>query len=138
MYRLPTEAEWEYACRAGTSTPYYSGNTLAIEQANFASHSQQPGNKNLPTSVGMYPANSFGLFDMHGNVSEWVEDCYAPNYALAPIDGAAVQADDCRRRVYRGGGFADQVGPLRSAARRAAAPGQRMQGVGFRVVRTLG
>ena len=89
------------------------------------------------TPVGAHEANAFSLFDMHGNVGEWVEDCYAPNYDLAPVDGAAVQADECQRRVYRGGGFADRAAVLRAAARQARAPEQRAQGLGFRVARTL-
>jgi formylglycine-generating enzyme required for sulfatase activity len=89
------------------------------------------------TPVGAHEANAFALFDMHGNVGEWVEDCYAPTYDLAPVDGGAVQADDCERRVFRGGGFADQPAVLRAAARRAALANQRAEGVGFRVARTL-
>jgi len=128
-YRLATEAEWEYAARAGVGDAYSFGSRLTTTQATYRVRST--------TTVGEHDANAFQLFDLHGNVSEWVEDCYAATYDLAPIDGAAVQADDCTRRVYRGGGYADQAPALRAAARRAAAPAQRATGVGFRVARSL-
>jgi formylglycine-generating enzyme required for sulfatase activity len=128
-YRLATEAEWEYAARAGQSGAYTYGPRVTATQATFRARRTTP--------VGEHEANAFALFDMHGNVGEWVEDCYAPNYELAPIDGGAVQADECGRRVYRGGGFADQAQLLRAAARKAGAPGLRQQGVGFRVARAL-
>lgn len=128
-YRLATEAEWEYAARGGQSTAYAFGGRVSQAQATFRARETTP--------VGAHEANGFALFDMHGNVQEWVEDCYATNYELAPIDGAAVQSDECSRRVYRGGGYADQAPLLRASARRAGTPAQRMNGVGFRVVRTL-
>jgi len=128
-YRLASEAEWEYAARAGAGDAYSFGPRVTATQATF--HARQT------TPVGAHEANAFALFDMHGNVGEWVEDCYAPNYELAPVDGGAVQADECQRRVYRGGGFADQAQILRAAARQAAQPEQRTQGLGFRVARTL-
>jgi formylglycine-generating enzyme required for sulfatase activity len=128
-YRLATEAEWEYAARAGVSDAYAFGSRLTTTQATYRVRTT--------TAVGEHDANAFQLFDLHGNVAEWVEDCYAANYELAPIDGAAVQADECTRRVFRGGGFADQAPALRAAARRAAAPAQRTTGVGFRVARSL-
>jgi len=128
-YRLATEAEWEYAARAGQTEAYAYGPRVTATQATYRARQTTP--------VGAHDANAFGLFDMHGNVGEWVEDCYAANYELAPIDGGAVQSDDCNRRVYRGGGYADQAQVLRAAARRAAAPAYRQRGVGFRVARTL-
>ncbi|MGE0596248.1 MAG: SUMF1/EgtB/PvdO family nonheme iron enzyme [Hyphomonadaceae bacterium] len=128
-YRLLTEAEWEYAARAGAMSPYAFGDRLTAEQATFRTR--------RPNAVGAHQANAFQVFDLHGNVSEWVEDCYAPNYQLAPIDGAAVQADNCRQRIHRGGGYADQPALLRAAARRAAAADLRAPGVGFRVARSI-
>jgi formylglycine-generating enzyme required for sulfatase activity len=128
-YRLASEAEWEYAARAGVSEAYAFGPRVTATQATFQVRRTTP--------VGAHDANAFSLFDMHGNVGEWVEDCYAPNYELAPVDGGAVQADECQRRVYRGGGFADRATVLRAAARQAARREQRAQGVGFRVARTL-
>ena len=84
-----------------TSTPYTFGARVTATQATFRARQTTP--------VGAHEANAFGLFDVHGNVGEWVEDCYAPSYELAPIDGAAVQADECMRRVYRGGGYAASI-----------------------------
>ncbi len=128
-YRLATEAEWEYAARAGEAGPYSTGPRVTATQATFRARQTTP--------VGEHEANAFGLFDVHGNVGEWVEDCYATSYELAPIDGGAVQVDNCRRRVFRGGGYADQAPVLRAAARRAAATTARQPSVGFRVARTL-
>jgi formylglycine-generating enzyme required for sulfatase activity len=128
-YRLPSEAEWEYAARAGGTTPYAFGARVTATQATYRVRAT--------TAVGAHEANAFGLFDMHGNVAEWVADCYAPNYELAPIDGAALQADECARRVNRGGGYADQAVALRAAARQPAAPAARNAALGFRVARVL-
>lgn len=128
-YRLPSEAEWEYAARAGQESAYAFGARVTQTQATFRARQTTP--------VGTHEANAFNLYDMHGNAGEWVEDCYAPNYDLAPIDGVAVQADECRRRVYRGGSFNDQAPVLRAAARRFNETTSRTQGIGFRVARTL-
>lgn len=128
-YRLPTEAEWEYAARAGHAEAYAFGPRVTATQATFQARQT--------TAVGTHESNAFRLFDMHGNAGEWVEDCYAVNYDLAPVDGVAVQSDECARRVYRGGGFDDQAPVLRAAARRSAEPSERAQGLGFRVARSL-
>lgn len=128
-YRLLTEAEWEYAARAGSAEPYPTGRSIATSQATYRARRTD--------AVGSHAASAFGLFDLNGNASEWVEDCYGPNYNLAPIDGAAVQSDECARRIYRGGGYADQAVALRSAYRRPAPPSFRGIAVGFRVARTL-
>lgn len=129
-YRLASEAEWEYAARAGAATAYAAGARITATQATF--HARET------TPVGAHAANAFGVFDTSGNVAEWVEDCYAATYNLAPVDGAAVQADRCARRVFRGGGYTDLAPVLRVSARRFAAPSTRAPAVGFRVVRTLG
>ena len=129
LYRLPTEAEWEYAARAGSATRYSFGDALARGQANFGALKTDP--------VGSYGANGFGLYDMHGNAWEWVEDCYAATYAGAPADGSALISGACGQRVYRGGGYADRAEALRVANRRRAAPGLRDSSVGLRVVRAL-
>jgi formylglycine-generating enzyme required for sulfatase activity len=81
-YRVPSEAEWEYACRAGTTTPFYFGETITTDLANYS-----PGNET--TDVGSFPPNAFGLYDMHGNVWEWCADPYHENYEGAPTDGSA-------------------------------------------------
>ncbi len=128
-YRLPSEAEWEYAARAGETGAYAFGPRVTATQATFRARQTTP--------VGAHAGNAFNLYDMHGNAGEWVEDCYAANYDLAPIDGVAVQADDCRRRVYRGGSYNDQAPVLRAAARRSSENNSRTQGIGFRVARSL-
>lgn len=128
-YRLLTEAEWEYAARAGVTSAYAFGDELTAAQATFRAA--------RTTEAGAHEANAFALFDLHGNAAEWVQDCYAPNYELAPINGGAIEADACRARVYRGGSYADASARLRSAARRSASPDARQAGVGFRVARDL-
>jgi formylglycine-generating enzyme required for sulfatase activity len=131
-YRLLSEAEWEYACRAGTTTRYSWGDDPPTpERANFG------GNMDGTTAVGAHPPNSFGLCDMHGNVLEWVEDCWNESYAGAPNDGSAWTSGDCGRRVLRGGSWLDNPGTLRSVDRGWGEPGNRKSGVGFRVARTL-
>lgn len=128
-YRLASESEWEFAARAGASDAYAFGPRVTATQATFRARQTTP--------VGAHEANAFALFDMHGNVSEWVEDCYVATYQGAPVDNAAMQVDNCQRRVYRGGAFADREPVLRAAARQSARPDTRAQGLGFRVARTL-
>jgi formylglycine-generating enzyme required for sulfatase activity len=130
-YRLLSEAEWEYAARAGTTTPYSFGATIATDQANFA------GEKTV--AVGSYPASPFGLSDMHGNVWEWVEDCYADSYRDAPADGTAVAPAGCDWRVVRGGAWNTSTAEnMRTAFRLRRVPGSARDNVGFRVARPLG
>ena len=128
-YRLASESEWEYAARAGATGVYAFNGRLTTHLATFL--------EQRTTSVGAHGANAFGLFDMYGNVGEWVEDCYSPSYNLAPVDGAPVEATHCARRAYRGGGYSDQASALRATARRAAAPTVRLPGVGLRIARSL-
>jgi formylglycine-generating enzyme required for sulfatase activity len=127
--RLPTEAEWEYAARAGAAGAYAFGDALNASQARFASKSTQ--------AVGSFAANAFGVFDMYGNAAEWTADCYAPNYDVAPVDGGAFAPAKCAERVYRGGAYADAPVLLRAAARGHAPPERRMPNVGLRVARAL-
>jgi formylglycine-generating enzyme required for sulfatase activity len=130
-YRLLSEAEWEYAARAGTRTPYSFGATINSEQANF------DGEKTV--EVGSYPASPFGLSDMHGNVWEWVEDCYADSYRDAPSDGTAVSPVGCEWRVVRGGAWNTTTPEnMRTAFRLRRVPGSARDNVGFRVARPLG
>ncbi len=130
-YRLLTEAEWEYAARAGTSTAYSFGNSITTQQAN---HNNTLG-RTVP--VGSYPANDFGLHDMHGNVREWTEDCWNANYNGAPSDGSAWTTGDCGQRVLRGGSWLVSPRLLRSANRDWGPVGGRIDIGGFRVSRTL-
>jgi formylglycine-generating enzyme required for sulfatase activity len=121
-YRLLSEAEWEYAARAGTTTPFAIGDKLSPGAANYDGSDDGSGpsavNRRKTTPVGSFPANRFGLHDMHGNVSEWVEDCWHDDYtANAPTDGSAWLEGNCDGRVLRGGSWEDSPVELRSAAR---------------------
>jgi len=133
-YRLLTEAEWEYAARAGTTTPYSFGQTISPSQANYYGTGlgrTQP--------VGSYPANAWGLHDMHGNVWEWVEDCWVDSYAGAPVDASqAVTTGGCTHRVSRGGSWLSGPRILRSAFRFSSVPGDGGNTAGFRLARTPG
>ena len=141
-YRLPTEAEWEYAARAGTSTAYAFGNSISDAQARFVSigglsQQQAIGSPIKYADVGSLIPNAFGLHDMHGNISEHVQDCYASSYSGAPTDGSAVDLPNCTFRVGRGGAWVSYVYRLRSAARGKGAPNERAFARGFRIARTL-
>lgn len=139
-YRLPSEAEWEYACRAGTTTAFSFGDSLSSSQANFNGNYPYGGAskgeyKAKTTPVGSYQPNAFGLYDMHGNVWEWVEDIYQDNYNGLPTDGSAnVSRRDSSLRVLRGGSWSLYGNNLRSANRSRLAPGGRDVSSGFRVV----
>ena len=134
-YRLPTEAEWEYAARAGTATHYWWGNDAAIGlRANcFDCGSEWDGVQTA--TVGNFLANPAGLHDMTGNVMEWVMDCYSPGYQNAPANGAAVSLTPCDARVVRGGSYSSPLESLRSAARAKRVRQSRIDNLGFRVVR---
>jgi formylglycine-generating enzyme required for sulfatase activity len=126
-YRLPTEAEWEYACRAGTTSFYSFGDSLAKTQANYRSTSK--------IDVGSFPPNDFGLYDMHGNVWEWCLDNYHDNYQDAPTDGSAwTTGGDSSVRILRGGSWNDIPRNCRSAYRDGYEPVVQYNCIGFRVV----
>ena len=136
LYRLPSEAEWEYAARAGTTTEYSWGDEIGRNRANCAvCGSKWDGKKTAP--VGSFAANPFGLHDMHGNVYEWVEDCWHNNYDGAPTDGSVWADDDCEGAVARGGSWGLNPRWLRSAGRLRLRPSVRVVNVGFRLVQDL-
>jgi formylglycine-generating enzyme required for sulfatase activity len=135
-YRLLTESEWEYSARAGTQTAYYWGDRVGEGNANCAGCGSQWDSKET-APVGSFAANGFGLYDMLGNVWEWVEDCYHPTYDGAPTDGSAWNSADCRTRLIRGGSWDDLPGGVRSAYRYGITVGYRLDGLGFRLARTL-
>jgi len=156
-YRLPSEAEWEYACRAGTETPFYFGSTITTNQANYDDNSTYGNSpkgqyRKQTTDVGSFPANALGLYDLHGNVWEWCADPWHDNYSGAPGDGRLwdeknndnryqnylslgkkVKNDD-RFRVLRGSSWSFLPGFCRSATRYGFDPGDWDNDIGFRAV----
>lgn len=141
-YRLLSESEWEYAARAGTTTPFHTGRSISTGQANYSgNYTYGPGGTGVyrkkTVAVGSFSPNAFGLHDVHGNVWEWVQDCWNANYQGAPNDGSAWQSGDCGRRMLRGGSWFDDPRGLRSASRGRSTPGGHNYVVGFRVARTL-
>ncbi len=134
QYRLPTEAEWEYAARGGTSSSYWWGTGSPRNRAVcFDCGTRWDRNSTAPT--GSFPANPFGLYDTAGNVSEWVMDCYRHSYTGAPTDGSAVDEPNCSYRVARGGGFNSATESLRNHARNRFEENARIDMLGFRVAR---
>lgn len=141
-YRLLSEAEWEYAARAGNRAPYISTGAFDTKLANFdgRSHSRTGSNGlylGKTSRVGSYPANAFGLHDMQGNVWEWVEDCWHKNYDGAPNNGSAWLEKSCRKRVLRGGAWSNNLEKLRPANRFKYDSANRFTTFGFRVARDL-
>jgi len=130
-YRLLSEAEWEYAARAGTTTAYYVGDTLAQTQANFGRVRGQT------LEVGSFVPNAFGLYDMTGNVAQWVADCHHDSYDGAPTDGSAWLTGDCALRNVRGGAWSLSGWSVRTAQRIGDPPAMRNDHLGFRVAREL-
>jgi formylglycine-generating enzyme required for sulfatase activity len=141
VYRLPTEAEWEYAARAGTSTIFSVGNTLDATQANFNGElpygeAVKSMGKGKPVVAGTYDPNKFGLFNMMGNVAEWCEDVYTENFPSLPVDGSANTKGNPARRVIRGGSWGKGGFSCRSASRDPQDADYRYSTVGFRVAAT--
>jgi len=138
-YRLPTEAEWEYATRAGTETMYWWGAELGSNRANCRLCGSQ-WDKKQAAPVGSFDANSFGLHDTAGNVAEWVQDCLQGNYEGAPTDGSAWLAADggvCDKRVFRGGSWRSMPVQARSASRVGFPPDGQGMFIGFRLAQEL-
>lgn len=159
VYRLPSEAEWEYACRGGTTTPFHFGETITTDLANYSgvdweyqgkvcskgSYGAGPLgiDRRETTEVGEFPPNAFGLYDMHGLVREWCQDSWHDSYATAPTDGSAwmsgsSNSSDSELRVLRGGSWNSSPRACRSAFRGKLDPASQLYDVGFRVVRSIG
>jgi formylglycine-generating enzyme required for sulfatase activity len=143
-YRLLSEAEWEYACRAGTATPYWWGSSISPAQANYDGTADpykgggargEYRQKLLP--VESFQANPWGLYQVHGNVWEWCEDCWNVSYKGAPADGSAWTSGNCASRLLRGGGWNFFPWNLRAAARVRLIAGDRCDFIGLRVARSL-
>jgi formylglycine-generating enzyme required for sulfatase activity len=133
-YRLLSEAEWEYAARAGSEGPWSFGEDMS-RIGEYGWYSLNAGSQTHP--VGAKAPNAFGLYDMHGNVVEWVEDCWSDSYERAPVDGSASPDGDCSNRVMRGGSWRTNPRFLRSAFRFSTAWSLRHAHIGFRLARTL-
>ena len=136
-YRLPSEAEWEYACRAGTTTPFHFGATVTTELANYNGNSTYASGpkgayREQTTKIGSFPPNGFGLHDMHGNVWEWCADPWHDNYEGAPKDSTIFLSSDKSKYVLRGGSWDNPPGFCRSAFRDRPLSGDRNDGFGFR------
>jgi len=136
-YRLPTEAEWEYACRAGTTTPFFFGETISTDQANYNGNIPYGRNgkkgvyREKTTPVGSFPANAWGLHDMHGNVLQWCQDWFGDYPQKDVVDPQGPDAG--KGRVLRGGSWGDAPQTCRSAYRSRDVPGYRFSSHGFRL-----
>jgi formylglycine-generating enzyme required for sulfatase activity len=141
-YRLLSEAEREYVTRAGTTTPFWWGNSISTSQANYnGNYTYGNGVKGefrqRTVPVDSFAPNPWGLYQVHGNVYDWMEDCWHDSYQGAPADGSAWTSGDCSRRVVRGGSWIDTPDVLRSANRNRSSSDGRIVNLGFRVGRTL-
>ena len=128
-YRLLSEAEWEYAARSGTTTLFNTGSDITQSQANFE-HDQLK-------DVGSYPPNAFGLYDMHGNLKEWVEDCFNSDYANSSTDGSPILSGNCKARVLRGGSYPGLKQFITSSTRHHSYADHEHWTTGFRIAKDL-
>jgi len=134
-YRLLSESEWEYVARAGTETAYSWGDSIGVNRAKCDGCGNRYRYMTAP--VGSFEANAWGVYDMHGNVWEWVQDCWNDNYAEAPADGSAWESGNCSVRVLRGGSWTAFPWELRSANRGSLRSVFRNHSYGFRVARSF-
>ena len=137
-YHLLSEAQREYVTRAGTTTPFWWGSTISADQANYTDGGEPKSRYRYQTApVDAFQPNPWGLYQVHGNVYEWTEDCWKDNYSSAPTDGSAWTSEDCTSRVVRGGSWETFPRYLRSAYRDRYIAVNRSTRYGFRVARTL-
>jgi formylglycine-generating enzyme required for sulfatase activity len=143
-YHLLSEAEREYVTRAGTTTPLWWGSSITPDQANYDGSVVYEGGgskgkwRKSTVLVGSFEANPWGLYNVHGNVWDWCEDVWHDNYSGAPVDGSAwLQGEDASVRVIRGGSWLNDPRLLRAASRFGVTTGRRVNGIGFRLARTL-
>jgi formylglycine-generating enzyme required for sulfatase activity len=142
IIRLPTEAEWEYACRAGTTTPFWTGETITTGQANFDGNytyggSEKGISRGKTTPVTQFFPNPWGLYDMHGNVWEWCASIFDEEYNGLELEDAGFNEEELSERVVRGGSWHNVPGGIRSAIRNKLRPDYRYLRVGFRIVREI-
>jgi formylglycine-generating enzyme required for sulfatase activity len=138
-YHLPSESQWEYACRAGTHSPFSFGDTLISDIANFNGEhifSYEPRGvyRHITTEGGLFPSNAFGLYDMHGNLWEWCADNWLDDYSSSPRDESTNHNHNNRYRVARGGSWHEPARLCRSAARLRVLQSEAEEFIGFRVV----
>ncbi len=143
-YRLLSEAEFEWAARAGTVTPFWWGSTIAPDQANYDGRAEPyvgGGSKGefrqMTVPVNAFEPNPWGLYQVHGNAATWTQDCWKDSYADTPTDGSGEAAGECARRIFRGGSWSSLPKHLRAAQRGWSFPDSRRYEIGFRVARTI-
>ena len=135
-YRLLSESEWEYTARGGTTSRFHFGSKISMRKAHY--NGRRTYRRRGTVKVGSFPSNAFGVHDVHGNVSEWVEDCWSESYSGAPADGSAwTEGPDCKWGVSRGGDWNDFSHAVTSSVRKRAERFEPFNRRGFRVARTL-